>query len=98
MAQNPQQTPAAVGRSGIPIWNSTAVAVKVRENRLRRVAERRGYTLMKSRRRDPLALDYGKYWLLDDREFVVHGAGYPELATLAEIEAFLDHTPAMGRS
>src|SRR3712207_211748 len=36
---------------------------KVRENRLRRMAQRQGLTLQKSRRRDPYALDYGKYWL-----------------------------------
>lgn len=36
---------------------------KVRENRLRRMAERRGLTVHKSRRRDPAALDYGHIWL-----------------------------------
>lgn len=41
------------------------VAEKVRENRLRRVAARRGLILQKSRRRDPQALDYGAYWLID---------------------------------
>lgn len=34
---------------------------KVRENRLRRMAARQGYRLVKSRRRDPLAVDYGRY-------------------------------------
>ena len=34
---------------------------KVRENHLRRIASRRGYRLVKSRRRDPLAVDYGRY-------------------------------------
>ena len=34
---------------------------KVRENRLRRMAERQGLRLVKSRRRDPLAYDYGLY-------------------------------------
>ena len=38
---------------------------KVRENRLRRMASRQGLQLMKSRRRDPRALDYGTYWLVD---------------------------------
>jgi hypothetical protein len=36
---------------------------KVRENRLRRMAERRGLTVHKSRRRDRGALDYGQMWL-----------------------------------
>ncbi|ROQ40958.1 hypothetical protein EDF46_0324 [Frondihabitans sp. PhB188] len=39
---------------------------KVLENRLRREAERRGYMLVKSRRRDPKALDYGLYALVVD--------------------------------
>jgi hypothetical protein len=38
---------------------------KVRENRLRRAAARQGLILRKSRRRDPRALDYGNYWLVD---------------------------------
>ncbi len=38
---------------------------KVRENRLRRMAARQGLQLVKSRRRDPRALDYGTYWLVD---------------------------------
>jgi hypothetical protein len=38
---------------------------KVRENRLRRVAERRGLRLEKSRRRDPRAIDWGTYQLVD---------------------------------
>lgn len=38
---------------------------KVYENRLRRVAERQGLRLIKSRRRDPRATDYGMYALVD---------------------------------
>lgn len=37
--------------------------LKLRENRLRRVAARRGLVLRKNRRRDPGALDYGMYCL-----------------------------------
>ncbi len=36
---------------------------KIRENRLRRMAERQGLALHKSRRRDPRAIDYGEMWL-----------------------------------
>jgi hypothetical protein len=36
-------------------------AEKTRENRLRRVAERRGFRLEKSRLRDPRAIGYGRY-------------------------------------
>ena len=40
-------------------------AEKVRENRQRRAAERQGLMLRKSNRRDPLALDYGLFAILD---------------------------------
>lgn len=40
---------------------------KVRENRLRRMASRQGLRLEKSRQRDPMALDYGKYRLVNGR-------------------------------
>ena len=39
-------------------------AAKVLENRLRRVADRRGYYLVRSRSRDPKAIDFGRYALL----------------------------------
>lgn len=38
---------------------------KVRENRLRRAAARQGYKLVKSARRDPMALDYNRWWIED---------------------------------
>lgn len=38
---------------------------KVREARLRRMAERQRMRLVKVRRRDPLAWDYGTYQLID---------------------------------
>ncbi len=38
---------------------------KVRENRLRRAAARQRCQLVKSRRRDPNAWDYGTYMLVD---------------------------------
>jgi len=41
------------------------VTDKSRENRARRVAERRGYRLEKSRRRDPRSVGYGQYQLVD---------------------------------
>lgn len=37
---------------------------KVRENRLRRMAARQGFRLTKTRRMDPLAIDYGTYHLV----------------------------------
>jgi hypothetical protein len=38
---------------------------KTRETRLRRAADRQGLRLERSRRRDPRAIDYDRYWLLD---------------------------------
>ena len=66
---------------------------KVRENRLRRMAERQGLRLVKSRRRDPRAIDYGLYTLISDRtNTVIAGTerttGRPEF-TLDDVEAWL---------
>jgi hypothetical protein len=68
-------------------------ADKVRENRLRRMAGRQGLRLVKSRRRDPRAIDYGLYTLVSDRtNTVVAGTerttGRPEF-TLDDVEAWL---------
>ena len=54
----------------------TDVPTKVRENRLRRVADRRGLRLVKSGRRDPNALDYGLFALID---YETGGAVNPSL-------------------
>lgn len=63
-------------------------AEKVRENRLRRMAQRQGMALRKSRRRDPRALDYGLYWLVDaDRNLIVAGGAHG--LTLDEVERHL---------
>ena len=37
---------------------------KVRENRLRRMAHRQGYAVVKSRIRDPLAIGFGTYGIV----------------------------------
>lgn len=58
--------------------------LKVRENRLRRIADRRGMRLTKSRRRDPRAVDYGQYTLTGrDGETTVY-------MDLAELEREVD--------
>ena len=67
---------------------------KVRENRLRRKADRMGHRLVKSRRRDPDALEYGLYALIDH---LYGGTPHPHHAvtgspfslTLDEVEDWL---------
>ena len=62
-----------------------ATAERVRENRVRRMAERQGLALRKSRRRDPYAIDYGTYWLIDpSMNAVTHECG-----NLDEVEEWL---------
>jgi hypothetical protein len=50
----------------------TELQYKIFENRLRHAAQRQGLRLVKSRRRDPRALDFGTYQLVDgDTDAVV---------------------------
>lgn len=56
---------------------------KTRTTRLRRMAERQGVSISRSRRRDPLALDFG--WTLDDPRAGVHRTGL----TTDQVEAYL---------
>ncbi|RZU16412.1 hypothetical protein EV645_3977 [Kribbella rubisoli] len=70
---------------------SPDAADKVRENRVRRAAERQGLQLEKSRRRDPRAIDYGRYWLRQDDE-IVYGDSRTG-ATLDEVEQYLTRDP-----
>jgi hypothetical protein len=48
---------------------------KVNRNRLRRAAARQGYRLTKSARRDPRAIDYNRFWVLDQAGAVIYGDG-----------------------
>ena len=60
---------------------------KVKENRLRRVLHRRGYTLKKSRRRDEYALDYQGNWIFDRGNRLV--AGGDDGMSMAEVEGWM---------
>ena len=64
---------------------------KVRENRLRRMAARQGLVLKKSRRRDPRALGYGGYMLVDafTNSVVAGELDSPRALTLDDVEAYL---------
>jgi len=69
-----------------------AMKQKIFENRMRRVAWRQGYTLSRSRRRDPRAIDYEKFALIDATTNVVvfgadHGRYY---ASIEDIQAWLE--------
>ena len=77
---------------------------KVQENRVRRIAERQGLRIAKSRRRDQLARDYGLFWVVDpegpkvnDPDWPFDGRpahGFPWLgADLNEVEQFLKTRP-----
>ncbi len=67
-------------------------AEKVRENRLRRMAERQGLALKKSRRRDPRAIDYERWFIVDPNLNVAvagtEGTGRPTWS-LDDVEEFL---------
>lgn len=66
--------------------------LKVRENRIRRMAERQGLLLQKSKRRDPKAIDYGGYMLVDARtnSVVLGSTSFAFSADLDEVEAHLN--------
>ena len=70
--------------------------IKVREDRLRRAAERQGYRLCKNPRRDTRATDYGSYMIVDMKtekmvaDFGWDQAGTPKGASwLDDVESFL---------
>ena len=64
---------------------------KVREARVRRVAQRQGLKLVRSRRRDPRAADFGRYALVDpDTNRAVAGElDSASAMTLDDVEAWL---------
>jgi hypothetical protein len=61
------------------------IPTKTREVRLRLTAKRRGYALHRSRRRDPLALGYGSYWITDAGGQLV--AGEPDSRNSLDLDA-----------
>ena len=68
-------------------------ALRTREARLRRAAERQGYRLVKSGRRDPRAIDYGRWMVTDPQtNTVVAGTehtGRPNMS-LDDVEDWLN--------
>lgn len=82
----------ASNTKGVAVLMATDQDEKVRENRLRRMAERQGLKLVKSRRRDPRAIDYGGWMIVDaDTNTAVAGTagtGRPNYS-LDDVEAYL---------
>lgn len=70
-------------------------AEKVRENRLRRMAERQGLRLLKSRRRDERAIDYGGFMLVDAETglAIAGGSPVPYFLSADDVEAWLTEPP-----
>ena len=62
---------------------------KTRENRLRATAKRQGLELRKSRRRDPLAVGYGRYWLMAGDKWEKVRAGGQRGMTIDQVEEWL---------
>ena len=64
----------------------------MREDRLRRIAERHGLRLEKSPRGDKDAIDFGGFMLIDAyKNIVVLGAqNFAYSATIEDVEAFLN--------
>lgn len=69
----------------------SSMSDKVRENRLRRMADRQGLVLEKCRRRDPLAIGFGTFMLIDAGTGAVVASGLPGGygLTLADVEEHL---------
>ncbi|WP_409485137.1 hypothetical protein [Arsenicicoccus dermatophilus] len=75
----------------------STTSTKVRENRVRRIAARRGYVLSKSRRRDPEATDYSLWTVAEDDGTTVYattnrGIERMQNVQLHHVEAFLAGT------
>jgi hypothetical protein len=73
----------------MPTRNAPGSGQKVREIRLRRMADRQGLRLEKSRRRDPRALGYGTYRLVNKRTSAVVAGDEDYGLTLDQIEEHL---------
>ena len=66
----------------------TETISKVDENRMRRMAARQGYGLVKSKTRDPRAVTYGGWMIINAETGAVEAGGHAAL-TASEVAAFL---------
>lgn len=66
---------------------------KIRENRMRRKLDRMGYRLIKSRRKDPDAFDYGLFAIVDqNHNSLMHEslAGSIYALDLEEVDSWIE--------
>ena len=65
---------------------------KIRENRFRRMLQRRGLLLSRSRRRDPKAIDFSGYMIVDSstNTVVAGGSPYAFSMSLDDVETWLN--------
>lgn len=74
---------------------ATTTTDKIREKRLRNAAKRQGYDITKSRTRDPRALDYGGWMVIDPRSNSIEAGGMGDgfQMSIDEVEKWLtsDH-------
>jgi hypothetical protein len=84
----------------------TPEQIKTFENRMRRMAKRQRLVLLKSRRRDHRAYDFGGYMIVDSQDpsrIVAGDANYEYSMNIAEVETFLTgdkrqrHRSSLGR-
>ena len=69
---------------------------KVLDNKLRRMVQRRGYQLSKSRVRDPWAIGYGVYWIINPKNNSIEAGDPQNGMTLSEVERWLaTHRPRL---
>jgi hypothetical protein len=66
--------------------------LKVQENRARRRLDRMGFSLMKSRRKDPRALEYGGYMIVNRFTNAIEAGGTPGAYALSieDVERWIE--------
>jgi hypothetical protein len=82
----------ATKRSRSDLSQLSELEIKVLENRLRRIAARRGYRLVKSRLRDVRAIGYGGYMVIEvwNNTVALGATPYAFSASLEDVAEFFE--------
>jgi hypothetical protein len=72
--------------------------LKVRENRMRRAVARQGLFLSKSTRRDPRAVDYGCWYIIDPHSEQIIAGDQSRLSSLEDVERWVMRQPRSSRA